>query len=145
MLFLLVSVKFPQIAKKSTRNLPKSILKRSTIHPKTLPNRGLDGIALRIAFGTPFPLRLEASCAVLRGSWNRLGAVLGRPGGRLGAILGNLGDVLGVSWGVLGASWGLLAAKTQQERGRAVFWSPLRAVLASFLTDFERFFKITFQ
>ena len=101
-MFLLVSVKLPKISEKSpptppksSQNLQKSILKRSKNHPKSVQNRGLEGIALRIAVGTPiFP----ASWAVL---------------GRLGDVLGVLAASWGLSWrvlGLLGASWRVLGA-----------------------------------
>ena len=64
------------------QKLQKSILKWFKNHPKSLQNRGLEGIALRIAVGTP----------IFPASW---------------AVLGRLGDVLGPSWVVLAASWGL--------------------------------------
>ena len=67
------------------QKLQKSILKWFKNHPKSLQNRGLEGIALRIAVGAP----------IFPASW---------------AVLGRLGDVLGPSWGVLAASWRVLGA-----------------------------------
>ena len=102
------------------QNLPKSIRKPTKIRPKTLQKRGLEGIALRIAFVPLFSSDLAASWALSRASGDHLGAVLERLGAswsRPGAASGRSWAVLGASWGVLahlgdvlGASWGILEA-----------------------------------
>ena len=63
------SGKLPKTLEKSTTKPPKSTpkpskstLKRCKIHPKTLQNRGLEGIALRIAFGTPYFRNFHRKC-----------------------------------------------------------------------------------
>ena len=76
----------PQAFKINPKNLRKSTLKRSKIHPKTLQNRDLEGIALRIALDPFFFPHFGVSWAVWRASWGRLGAVLGCLGATLGCL-----------------------------------------------------------
>ena len=93
------------------QNLQKSILKRPKNHPKSLQNRGLEGIALRIAVGTPiFPASWGPSWVVLAASWGLSWRVLG--------LLGASWRVLGASWVVFGRSWRRLGSdpKKNQEK-----------------------------
>ena len=75
----------PKIFENFTSTPPKSIPKPPKIEPKTLQNRGLEGIPLEIIF------RPQIEPLIFR-SWGRLG----RPGGVLGASWGRLGAALGV-------------------------------------------------
>ena len=83
----------PKIQDKSTSTPPKSIPKPPKIEPKTLQNRGLEGIPLEIAFRSQIEPLIFRSCGA---SWG----VLGASWARLGAVLGPSWE----SWGVLGAS-----------------------------------------
>ena len=110
------------------QNYPKSIRKPPNIRPKTLQKRGLEGIALRIAFGPRFFLDmggilgglarfLGQSWNRLRGFWNRLGEILARPRGGLRPSLGRLGassGILGASRERLGTSWGRFGSDSKK-------------------------------
>ena len=98
----------PKILDKSTSTPPKSMPKPPKIEPKTLQNRGLEGIPLEIAFRSQIEPHIFQ---LLGGVLGCPGSVLGASRGRLGAalgVLGRLGSVLRALWDVLGASWNFL-------------------------------------
>ena len=100
----------PKIREQPTSTPPKSIPKPSKIEPKTLQNRGLEGVPLEIAF------RSQIEPLIFR-SWGAPGGVFGASCGVFGAsagvsgasrsVLGASGRVLAASWSILEASWGV--------------------------------------
>ena len=79
------------------KNLPKIFQRLLKIVPKSLSGGGFGWLGSVLEGSWGVFGRLGASWAVLRVSWERLGAILGASCG-----------VLGSSWGPLGASWGRL-------------------------------------
>ena len=83
-----------QTAMSAKKNLPKITQKLLKIFPKSLSGGGFGWLGSVLEGSWGVLGRLGASWAVLRASWERLGAILGASWG-----------VLGSSWGPLGASW----------------------------------------